>query len=89
MMTIITKTKELTEASASVGLLLATALLVWDVYVADPLKKGAWEKRGSGQCRKVIPSTRIPTDWKELLRVDQNKDELFKFLANKVSTITV
>ena len=55
MMTITTKTKEMTEASASVGLLLATALLVWDVYVADPLKQSAREKRGSGQCRKVIP----------------------------------
>ena len=61
----------MTEASASVGLLLATALLVWDVYVADPLKQSAREKRGSGQGRKVIPSTRIPTDWKELPRVDQ------------------
>ena len=34
MMTLTTKTKEITEASASVSLLLATALLVWDVNVA-------------------------------------------------------
>ena len=79
----------MTEASSSVGLLLATALLVWDVYVADSLKRSVQEKRGSGQCRKEIPSTRIPSDWKELLRVDQNKDGLFKLLANKVTTITI
>ena len=79
----------MTEASASVSLLLARALLVWDVYVADSLKRSVQEKRGSGQCRKVIPSTRIPSDWKELLRVDQSKDELLKLLVNKVTTITI
>ena len=50
MMTIATKTKEITEASASVGLLLATALLVRGVYVADSLKRSARERRGSGEC---------------------------------------
>ena len=62
--------------------------LVLDVYVSDSLKRSAREKRGSGQRRKVFPSTRIPSDWKGFLRVDQNKDELFKFLANKVRTMT-
>ena len=52
----------MTEASASVDLLLATALLVWDVYVVDSLKRYAREKRGYGQCRNVVPSTRIPSD---------------------------
>ena len=79
----------MTEASASVSLLLARALLVWDVYVSDSLKRSVQEKRGSGQCRKVIPPTRIPSDWKELLRVDQSKDELLKLLVNKVTTITI
>ena len=60
-----TKTKELTEASALVGLLLATTLHVWVAHVADSLKQSAREKKISGQCRrKVIPSTRIPSDWK-------------------------
>lgn len=58
--------------------------LVWDVYRADTLKRSAREKRGTGQRRKVLPSTRIPSDWKGFLRVDENKDELFKFLGNKV-----
>ena len=48
MMTITTRrTNEMTEAGALVGLLLATALFVWDVYVADSLKRSAREKRGS------------------------------------------
>ena len=58
MMTVATKTNEITEASASVGLLLATALLVWGMYVADSLKRSARERRDSGQCRRVIQSTR-------------------------------
>lgn len=47
------------------------------------------EKRGSGQRRKVLASTRIPADWKGFLRVDDNKDELFKLLANKVVLLEV
>ena len=58
------------------------------VYVSDSLKQSAQEKRGSGQRRKVFPSTRLPSDWKGFLRIDQNKDELFKFLANNVRTMT-
>ena len=29
-------------------------------------------------------STRIPSDWKGFLRVDGNKEELFKLLAERV-----
>ena len=58
--------------------------LVWDVYQHDSLKRSLREKRGSGQRRKVLASTRIPADWKGFLRVNDNKDELFKLLANKV-----
>ena len=64
----------MTEASASVGLLLATALLVWDVYVADPLKRSVQEKKRLWSMPKSDSSTRIPSDWKELLRMDQNKE---------------
>ena len=60
--------------------------LVWHVYQDDSLKRSLPEKRGSGQRRKVLPSTRIPADWKGFLRVDDNKDELFKLIANKVCT---
>ncbi|XP_065060733.1 uncharacterized protein LOC135687992 [Rhopilema esculentum] len=63
--------------------------LVWDVYKVDSLKKSLRDKRGSGQRRKVMASTRIPTDWKGFLKVDENKDELFKFLANKLVSLTI
>ena len=46
--------------------------LVWDVYLDDSLKKSLREKRGTGQRRKVMGSTRIPSDWKGSLRVDGN-----------------
>ena len=60
--------------------------LVWDVYLDDSLKKSLREKRGAGQRRKVMGSTRIPSDWKGFLRVDGNKEELLKLLADKVCT---
>ena len=60
--------------------------IVWDLYVEDSLKRSTQEKRWSDQQRKVLPSTRIPSDWKGFLRVDENKNELFKLLANKVIT---
>ena len=58
--------------------------LVWDLHKDDSLKKSIREKRGSGQRRKVLGSTRIPLDWKLFLRVDANKDELFRFISSKV-----
>ena len=42
------------------------------------------EKRGAGQRRKVMGSTRTPSNWKGFLRVDGNKEELFKLLADKL-----
>ena len=58
--------------------------IVWDVYKDGSLKKVTREKRGSGQRKKILLSTRIPSDWKGFLRVVENKDELFKLLATKV-----
>lgn len=57
--------------------------LVWDVYLDDSLKKSLRDKQGAGQRRKVMGSTRIPSDWKGFLRVDGSKEELFKLLADK------
>ena len=41
--------------------------LVWDDYRSDSLKSPTREKRGSGQRRKVLPSTLMPSDWKGFL----------------------
>ncbi|KXJ12057.1 hypothetical protein AC249_AIPGENE28763 [Exaiptasia diaphana] len=63
--------------------------IVWDVYNDDSLKKAARERRCSGQRRKVLLSTKIPSDWKGFFRVDNNKDELFKLLCTKVVLLQI
>ncbi|KAK3746528.1 hypothetical protein QZH41_007370 [Actinostola sp. cb2023] len=63
--------------------------LVFDDYQEDSLKKAARERRGTGQRRRVTPSTRIPSDWKGFLRVDENKKELFLLLANYVVAMAI
>ena len=57
--------------------------IVWDVYIPDSLKGSTREKRGKGVRRRVAPSTQIPKNWKDFLRVDENKTELFKFLSQQ------
>ena len=63
--------------------------VVWDVYQPDSLKGTTRKKRGKGVRRRVSPSTSIPKSWKDFLRVDDNKTELFKFLAQNVTCLTV
>ena len=63
--------------------------VVWDVYLPDSLKGTTTQKRGKGVRRRVSPSTMIPKSWKDFLRVDDNKTELFKFLAQHVTCLAV
>jgi len=42
----------------------------------------AREKRRTGTRRRVLPNVKLPSNWKNFLRNDDNKDELFQFLAN-------
>jgi len=42
----------------------------------------ARESRGTGARRRVLPNLKLPSNWKNNLRNDDNKDELFQFLAN-------
>ena len=63
--------------------------MVWDVYLPDSLKGTTRQKRGKGFRRRVSPSITIPKSWKDFLRVDDNKTELFKFLAQHVTCLTV
>ena len=60
--------------------------IVWDAYNANSLKAHTREKRGNGVRRPVEPNSPIPTNWDRLLRVDENKKELFRFLAATCST---
>ncbi len=57
--------------------------IVWD----DSLKSGTRDKRGSGARRRVALSVKIPPNWKSFLRVNQNKAELFRLLAEEVIAI--
>ena len=61
--------------------------IVWDVYQPDSLKGALRQKRGKGVRRRVVPTAAIPKNWKDFLRVDENKTELFSFLSHKVAHI--
>ena len=61
--------------------------IVWDTYNENSLKKSARENRGSGARRRVAPSVKVPSNWNSFLRVDDNKTELFKLLAEAVGSI--
>ena len=63
--------------------------VVWHVYLPDSLKGTTRQKRGKGIRRRVSLFTTIPKSWKDFLRVDDNKIELFKFLAQHVICLTV
>ena len=63
--------------------------VVWDVHLPESLKGTTRQKRGKGVRRRVSPSTTIPKSWKDFPRVDDNKTELLKFLAQHVTCLTV
>lgn len=63
--------------------------LVWDRYLPNSLKQGARESRGSGARRRVCDSASIPSNWKGFLRLDENKKELFQYLAENVASINL
>ena len=56
--------------------------VVFDVYLPNSLKASTRDKRGTGARTRVTPTTKIPTNWQEFMRVDENKTELFHFLAD-------
>ena len=58
--------------------------LVWDVYLPASLKASTRQKRGKGIRKRVAPSTVMPKNWKDFLRCDENKTNLFAFLPRRV-----
>lgn len=58
--------------------------VVWDEYTPNSLKETTRKKRGRGIRRRAQPSTKMPSNWHEFLRVNENKTELFAFLANHI-----
>ena len=61
--------------------------IVWDAYIKNSLKSTARSKRGLGIRRIILPDSKIPSNWHSFLRVDQNKEELFRFLATEASSL--
>jgi len=61
--------------------------VVWDKYIPTSLKESTREKRGKGVRRKVAGKNKLPLKWADFLRDPNNKQELFAFLSEKLSTI--
>lgn len=59
--------------------------IVWDVYIEQSLKTTARDKRGKGIRRRVAASNPVPGNWEAFLRSDENKTELFDFLAHVIN----
>ena len=47
--------------------------LVWDVYLPASLKASTRQKRAKGTRKRVAASIVMPNNWKDFLRVDENK----------------
>ena len=63
--------------------------LVWDVYLPDSLKGTTRQKTGKGVRKRVARSTVMPKNWKDFLRVDQNKTEIFRGLSREAIRLPI
>ena len=63
--------------------------IVWDRYVENSLKDDSRESRGQGIRKRVISTSLIPSNWHSFLRSNENKAELFLFLAHQIKDINI
>ena len=56
---------------------------MFDVYRPSSLKAEARSKRGHGARRRVTSRCKVPSNWHNFLRDNDNKTDLFNFLADK------
>ncbi len=56
--------------------------IVWDEYIENSLKSQTRSKRGRGIRRRVENTSQLPSNWQAFLRIDENKVELFAYLAD-------
>ena len=61
--------------------------IVLGKYLPDSLKFNACSNRGHRVRQRVEPSVKLPGDWGSFLRVDDNKTELFKYLAEQTVSV--
>ena len=60
--------------------------IVWDVYTTQgSLKAATRESRGKGVKRRIELSSKMPSNWKSFLRVNDNKTELLLLLAEEAT----
>ena len=60
---------------------------MWDKYIPNSLKSSTRTKRGTGTRRRVLSDSKIPGNWQSFLHLEENKQELFKFLVAACITI--
>ena len=60
---------------------------IWDEYIANSLKATTGSKQGQGARRGMQPSSQIPCNWQQFLWSEENKQELFQFLAQCTCSI--
>ena len=58
--------------------------IVFDVYRPSSLKAKARSKRGHGARRRVTSRCNVLSNWRNFLRDNDNKTDLFNFLADKI-----
>lgn len=61
--------------------------IVFDVYLPTSLKAETRTKRGQGAKRRVTHNGKLPPNWRNFLRDDDNKTALFKFLADRITSL--
>ena len=61
--------------------------MVFDVHKPSSLKAETRPKQGNGVRRRETGETKIPSNWWNILRENENKPELFKFMANKTAHV--
>jgi hypothetical protein len=60
--------------------------VVFHVYRPNSLKADTKNQRGTGFRQHVCPNGKVPQNWQQFLRTDENKTELFTFLATQITT---
>ena len=57
---------------------------VFDVYRPSSLKAEARSKPGHGARSRVTSRCKVPSNWRNFLRYNDNKTDIFNFLADKI-----
>lgn len=63
--------------------------IVWDEYLEHSLKWATRENRGTGQRRRVMENTVLPSNWVSFLNVPENKKELFQLLSEHATSMHI